>query len=271
MAKNTPAISHRTGPKPAGEAWMGAKWQAEARRELARATARLASPGGELGRSYLVSRGFVPETWQAWGLGYGTPRHPILAVDKPAIIIPWQRAGIVKALQYRFFGADIDDCADAGDRKRRRFGARKGSVRTILGPDLLGKHRQTLFLVEGDLNAPSIWQALREGCYVNWDVSSFGAEDAAISAAVCGLAKHYNQVIVWCDKPGKAANAMKTIPGVHGMCSPQREGKKLDANELLQIGRLADFLRGVWARFDQADGAKVQAELESLELMQMSN
>ena len=55
--------------KPTAARWQAADWQAEARRELAAAQARLLAPEGEPGRAYLTARGLRPATWQAWGLG----------------------------------------------------------------------------------------------------------------------------------------------------------------------------------------------------------
>lgn len=231
--------------------WDTPVWQADARREIEAAQAHLDVSAGELARGYLLARGLHPLTWRAWGLGYGSAWDRELKERRPAIVLPWRRDRVT-AIKYRFL--------DSGGL---RYTSKAGGQCIAFGLGLAGKHHQTLWLIEGELNAISLWQALtRAGC-VNWDVVSFGAEHGATSPVIRSLAGNYRQVIVWADDPGQVASDMRAIPDAFGLRSPEYDGQKLDANALLQRGILAEFARAAWARFDQdpAYTARLWAEL----------
>ena len=237
-----PTDRPRRAPEPSARRykWGDPAWQAEARTFVHEAVQRLASPTlGEPGRAYLAGRGITQETWQAWGLGYATPRHPRLRAERPAICLPWQGRGTLKAVQYRFYGDGIEH----GDR----FAQRPGGERTLYGVDLLGTHCDTLVLVEGELNALSIWQEARD----RLDVVSFGSDSNAGGDLAHRLAARYRRVLVWADDPDKARLAMGAIPGARGLRSVEQDGQKLDANALLQAGALADFLLAARARAER--------------------
>ncbi|OQA43742.1 MAG: hypothetical protein BWY52_01791 [Chloroflexi bacterium ADurb.Bin325] len=224
---------------------------------MEQAAALLVSPAGDPAAEYLLRRGLRPETWEAWGLGYTLAAWDNrLKAARPAILIPWQYREVT-ALKYRFL------TVPAGGL---RYTSKAGSEHIAFGLNLAGGHYATLWLVEGELNAVSLWQALREAHMVNFDVLSFGGESKAtrLDPALQRWAGRYQQVIVWADEPAKAAAAMAAIPGAFGLRSPVVDGRKLDANELLLLGGLADFARAAWARFDQdpAHVARIRAELE---------
>lgn len=225
--------------------WGDPDWQREAQRFIREAQARLELPEGQPGRDYLAGRGILRETWQRWGLGYATPRHPRLGEPRPAICLPWQGKGIVKAVQYRFFGDGIEH----GDR----FAQRPGGERTLYGVDLVGTHFDTLALVEGELNALSIWQVVREIGIDHLDVLSFGSESNAVSGIMADLARRYRWVIVWADDPDATRKAMTALTGAHGLRSVEKDGRKLDANALLQAGALGDFLRATLTRIETSE------------------
>jgi len=256
----SPAVIRRapvaSAPKPA--AWKTPAWQDAARRELREAQARLASPAGDPGADYLLSRGILPETWEAWGLGYGEAWDGKLERRRPAILLPWQRDQVT-ALKYRF-----TDQVEGG----LRYSSKSGGQCLAFGLNMAGAHFSTLWLIEGELNALSLWQALRAEYCVNFDVVSFGADNKAahVDPVVKSWAGKYRQAIVWADEPAKAAAAMVAIPGAFGLRSPEVDGRKLDANELLKLGGLADFVLAAWSKFDQDPAyiARLQAEIEAL-------
>lgn len=247
-------------PAPKAAGWQAATWQDAARRELQEAQARLSSPAGDPGAQYLLSRGLTPETGQAWGLGYGDAWDPKLEERRPAIVIPWQYRQIT-ALKYRFLTVPEGGL---------RYSSKGGSQTIAFGFNLAGAHWSTLWLVEGELNALSLWQALRADYCVNFDVISFGsdAKAAHLAPAVKAWAGKYQQVIVWADDPDKALAAMRALPGTFGLFglrSPVVEGRKYDANAmLLEPGALASFALAAWNRFDQ-DLAYIHKVQEAIE------
>ena len=233
--------------------WKDAHWQRESCAELAEAQARLGRPEGEAGRKYLTARGLTFGTWQAWGLGWTSAWDGRLGKRRPAVVIPWQREQVT-ALKYRFAEDEPEGL---------RYSSKTGSECIAFGLQLAGSHRQTLWLVEGELNALSLWQALRERLCVNWDVVSFGAESGAASPVIQGLVARYHQVIVWADKGRRTEAILGALPGSFGLRSPQLGGVELDANELLQRGVLGAFAVEAWRRFDQDPAVvkKLEAEL----------
>jgi hypothetical protein len=263
-------------PAPKAAAWKAAEWQEGARRELAAGVARLASPAGDPGRAYLAGRGLLPETWQAWGLGYtldawdrplaehllkqevDPATWPALGygvrkwkdaiyATRPAILLPWQRDQVT-AIKYRFLTVP-----EGGLRYTSKY---NGDC-IAFGLQMAGQHFSTLWLIEGELNALALWQALRAEYVVNCDVVSFGADNKAahVDPVVKSWAGRYQQVIVWADDPDKALAAMRALPGTFGLFgvrSPVVDGQKLDANAMLgQPGALARFAFAAWDSFDK--------------------
>lgn len=223
--------------------WQDAAWQSDARAILTRAQAALASSDGKPGRDYLTARGLTPETWRAWGLGYTpTAWDPKLQAKRPAIVIPWQ-GNKVTAIKYRFLTVP-----DGG----LRYSSKKDGQCLAFGLGPAGAHFVTLWLVEGEFNAMSIWQSFQATHRVNADVVSFGSESNTLNPMITEWAGRYRQVIVWTDNPDRAAAAMAAIPGTFtfGVQSPVVGGMKLDANELLKREGLADFMRTIEDRFD---------------------
>jgi len=110
--------------------------------------------------------------------------------------------------------------------------------------------------VEGELNAISIWQALRAEYAVNFDVLSIGSDAKAshLDPALVAWIRRYQQVIAWCDDPARTESIMHGLAGlpVLGLRSPTASGEKLDANRLLQAGALVDFLLRAWGEADKA-------------------
>lgn len=214
--------------KAAATSWQAPTWQRDARQFLDTATLRLGLPEGVPGRDYLAKRGILPATWAAFGLGYADAWQPRRSKRLPALILPWKKGDKIKALQYRFIGADITH--------GERFGQKAGGERTLFGVDLLTS-RPALIVVEGELNAVSIWQQASDLV----DVVSFGPEDNIDRAAryMQGLASGYERVIVWADKPERALHA-ETAIGRES--TPVQSPNGQDANDLLIAGRLRAFV-----------------------------
>ena len=189
------------------------------------------SPAAE----YLTSRGFTPDTWQAYGMGYRKDWH--------ALAIPWFRGGTLWAINYRKLEPE---------EKGKRFVSEPGSIRNNV---LYGGHtlipnlhhllpngtdplaNRSLILVEGELNAASIWQAV----YPLVDVLSFGAEGNGIPPAFAPIAMRYRCCVVWKDKEALAREEARQVPGAAATWS-ERGDKKTDANDMLQAQTLRRYI-----------------------------
>jgi hypothetical protein len=224
-------------PRRQPRSWTTLAWRAVAEGEVAAAATLLDSPEGSAGWRYLAERGILPVTWRAWGLGLASPWHPRLRGCRPAIVMPWRHCGWLQAVTYRFIpwrGVTLD--------KANRFSQRAGGERTVYGSELLGDHFKTLILVEGELNAVSVWQALRQAEIDDVDVLSFGSEGNAAGRAAVEMAQGYQQVIAWTDREERAAQALQSLEDrARGLQSP----RGMDANDLLRAGVLGDFLQAM--------------------------
>jgi hypothetical protein len=250
LAGSPVAVPKKRRPRaPTEEAWKSSGWQATARQEVAEAIKALLSPAGEVARAYLSHRGLLPETWLAWRMGWAQAWDGRLGSKRGAILIPGEGQRSIAAIKYRF----IED-----DPTGLRYTSKHGSQPLLFGLHLAHQHFRTLFLVEGEFNAASIWQALRSSNYVNFDALSFGSEGQADNSIVVDWANRYEQVIVWSDKAEVARMAARRIPRSYLLRSPEYQGRKLDANALLQDGALAEFLRLAWNRFDEMEAESVQ-------------
>lgn len=233
-----------TAAKEQPAAWQSPQWQSEARRRLEAAQAALYdedNAAAAAGRAYLTERGLRFDMWVAFGLGFGNAWNIKAGRKMPALWIPWQNRQIT-AIQYRFLGVGKDD--ETADR----FGQLKGGDRYLFGlqhcleaePGRLS----TLFLVEGELNAVSIFQCVY-GLYPV-DVLSFGPRanlrNAGVAPLAAKVAQRYKRVIVWADEPGDALSALGTVPNALPIRSPQIDGKEHDANDLLRAGLLDDVI-----------------------------
>ncbi len=107
--------------------------------------------------------------------------------------------------------------------------------------DVAPQH-DTLLLVEGEMNALSIWQCLPSGV----DTLSFGSENGGRPAMIRHLAQRHKRVFVWADDTQRATQ-MRALVGSQACAlrSPVRDGVKWDANQMLQEGVLMDFLSHV--------------------------
>lgn len=236
-------------------------WQAKQdswRRLVDNATLRLDTEDGAPGRAYLHARGILPETWRAWSLGYD-PNVQRWHKDKggqwqaedlgPAIVLSWTNGRLIKAVQYRL----LDN--------PQRYHQQTGSERTLFGVQHL-THRPLLLVVEGELNALSVWQAAHDLI----DVVSFGPESNVQRAVeyLQALATGYQKVLIWADKPDVARKAQKAVGAAQALKSPVdgkgAEAVKWDANLLLQRGLLDDFINQTLDRLTDPRFDDVAAE-----------
>ena len=199
------------------------------------------NPGGE----YLLARGLEPHTWQAFGMGYATYK------DAPAIVLPWYRAGKLTAIRYRFLQPPT-----AGSKIVSQFGSVFGGVlyggQALLGA---GEGYRTLIVCEGELNAASIWQIAHAAAV---DVLSLGSESATITDGMAAYAAKFAHVSVWMDKPEVARRVAERLTAKTAVNSPAVDGREMDANALLQVGKLGGFLTTVRARACVTDAHKEQ-------------
>jgi DNA primase len=155
---------------------------------------RLESTEAQPARDYLKARGFHAGTWNAWLLGctevYG----------RPAVAIPWLDANgqgdRVFAVKFRY----IDE--QAGTNKGARFSMRKGSKPFLFGLQHMLDSDDTLLLVEGEMNAMSIWQCLPR----HVAVVSMGSQSNEHPELLQALASRFKRGKVGCQPNAKSGD-----------------------------------------------------------------
>ena len=207
---------------------------------MSAAAEALLTPEGSAARDYLTARGLQPCTWDAWHLGYAMAYDSAVKRYRPAVSIPWYyvdaRREVITAIKYRFIDNDPDP-------KASRFTSGAGSKKGALyGLWTVIESSKTLMIVEGELNALSLWQCQPEGV----TVLSIGSEGGGREDVIKQIAARYDRVFIWCDDAGRTLQykAMTSQP-VQGLQSPKVDGKKIDANDLLKAGELADFINHI--------------------------
>lgn len=200
----------------------------------------LKSIAGRSGRRYLTERGITKATIYTYLLGMDPNKFDTATNRRrPAIVIPWfdstPGGWTITAIKYRF----IDDLAR--DPKHRYT-----SVGT---PILFGLHaaagHDVLILVEGEINAMSIMQvSARDLLHI--DALSFGSQSGGRIDVLKRVAQEYRHAIIWADDPEKADQLRSLLDRpASALCSPDIDGRKYDANALLQADWLGGFLREV--------------------------
>lgn len=222
-------------PQPAAPDWNADRAQAHL---AACQAALLDSPAA----TYLAARALIAETAAAYAVGYDAERN--------AVALPWLRGGRLSGIRYRLLAP-----ADP----RRKMIAEPGSsfagllfgAQALLpgwtqplpnGTDVLA-HR-SLILVEGELNAMSIYQLAYDA---RCDVLSLGSESAHIPDTFLPVAARYRCVLVWMDKEGRAraeAGRLNNAAAAWSEC----DGCKADANDHLQAGTLGPLLASLLTR-----------------------
>jgi hypothetical protein len=221
---------------------------------LSRLTAYQQAMDDSPAAAYLASRGLCPDTWQAYRMGYDAERN--------ALAIPWYKSGQIIGINYRRLG-DLD--------KGKRFIAETGSLRTgvLFGAQALCPNlhhllpngtdplrSRSLFIVEGELNAASIYQAAYDA---RCDVLSTGAEGNTIPDSFIPIASRYRVCIVWKDKAELAKAEAKRIAGAAAYWSELPDGSELDANDHLQHGTLGVLVAHILRQATPTDGQQALA------------
>ncbi len=236
----TPKAQPRPKPKPI--TLPDSAWQEKALKHITAAADRLDSDDGKAGHEYLTRRGLSRGTWYAWLLGYVVMFDPKIKRQRPALVIPWldmdTTGETIIAVKYRF----MDDEPDG-----LRYSAMSGSVPLLFGLQDANKSHDTLLLVEGEFNTLSIWQC--HPCSVT--ALSFGSESGGRVDILQAIALRYQHVFVWADdvwsKGGQRAKDLSGLVKGRGkqIQSVRENNVKHDANQLLQVGALADFLTAI--------------------------
>ena len=211
-----------------------ADWQSKAWARVDRACNRL--DHDEEAKEYLLSRGLIPGSWYAYLLGAAEARDPELKVNRLAILIPWFDNDTITALSFRF----IDN--QPGGLRYKTLGKRLlYGVNNLAGVS-------TLVLVEGELNAISLYQASASVGGMGLDVLSIGSESIGVNVGrmILAAADRYQKVITWLDRPERSKAVSSAIGrSCKALTSPVVDRVKYDANELLKRGLLVDFLRAL--------------------------
>ena len=200
-------------------------WQRQALTEVVQALDRLlGGPEGYAARDYLTKRGLRSETWAAWALGAGYAFSPLTERKERAVVIPhFDGRGQILAIKYRFLSGSL------------RYTSHRGSKATIYG--LWQPAKPTLLIVEGELNACSIWQVAGD----ELTVVSPGSESGGKAPLVQLLrSPTFQRKIVWFDRPELARQYAPLAD--QALVSPVVDGVKLDANEMLKQGILEEII-----------------------------
>ncbi len=216
-------------------AWQNSAWQ-----RVERATSALrAAPGGSVA-SFLDRRGLTAGTREAFWLGADTATDPVSKRARPALMMPWCDRDTVTAFSFRFVDAPLD-----GEKRYKTYGQKEHNARLLFGLQNTGGAR-TLVIFEGEINAMSVWQAAANAGGMDLDCVSIGAQTPSTVALemLRRLSANYARRVLWMDDKEIAAYVLGVIGATTKLiCSPVVRGVKYDANEMLQGGLLADFLR----------------------------
>lgn len=258
--------SLRVEPAPKAPRQSRAEWIADAVGTMRRAVGKLTY--SEPVRSYLEGRKLKPSTWAAFGLGAAVLPLPGTWDDKkregcypsqPAVALPWvDRAGDVLGIRYRFTEkhtyTDLAGNKKEDVRLKSKLGSRLSCLFGWQAIEDGDKSGTILVIVEGEINAMSIWQMAKEAEYAI-DVLSIGSEGQR-PEDLGEIASPYAGVIVWADKLDVAKDLRSAINGASGVFSPNG----MDANDLLVAGQLQGYM-DAWIRLAIFD-LSVPKELE---------
>lgn len=218
-----------------------AEWRTKATKTLQTSQERLFSPDGVVAQDYLQSRGLDPQTWMQFGFGYRADVAIPGTEGKeraPAIAIPWFAGGRLIGIRYRFLETQGKHklAAEFGSTfSGRLFGAQALPEYVRFDGDGRFEKMADLVIVEGEINAVSVWQIANQ---TNLCVLSLGSESQGLSPAMVTVAQRFRNVLFWADRSEVAHKLQDALPGAHSVSSP--DGK--DANDLLKAGLLGALL-----------------------------
>lgn len=142
----------------------------------------------------MVSRRFTLFTARKYRLGFNPAKY-----GRPAIVIPHINSyGEITAVKYRF----IDQLAQSD--KTKRFAAKGGSEQLLFGSHLVNSSPWRIIIVEGELNALAISEAMSYSA----DVVSIGSQTngsgLAMAREICS--RHPGvPVLTWLDEREEVA------------------------------------------------------------------
>lgn len=208
---------------PDKKTYFDADWQKLADIKAKVATSLLLSSKGTVGQLYLHKRAITMETAEVCKLGLVSVPDAKGSYSW-AISIPWYQGDFITAIQYRII--------EPREQRYTRFSYKGYFGETVLYlPPLKGSEK--LVIVEGEINALSIWQT--SFC----DVVSIGSQNISQKTvkALRSLAERYKHIYVWCDEKN-------AVDGILALLEGKGEGiqSKEDANDMLQNGSLANFI-----------------------------
>jgi len=254
---NLPTIDNPNQPRPqpiVPTKTQPEDWHIYANRILTAAQNRLIhSDNAQPARDYLLARGITEDAWLIFRLGLHDASLPGTQGKQraPAIALPWYSGPKLKAIRYRFL--EPHTYTDQNERQRKavqKTSQYDSDFRSILygGPALqhCAIDKKTFVLVEGEINAMSIWQV---GRYLNIETLSYGSESQHLCPAAINYINKYRQIIIWCDRPEQTRRLLNDFPNAHPISSPQQPttndqqlANQLDANDIHKHGGLTEFL-----------------------------
>jgi hypothetical protein len=238
------------------------EWKQRSDQIVTDAQTRLASDEGAAGLAYLYRRALTPATWSAFGVGF-VPDAPLAGTHgkrrAPALVFPWRsRSAGVYGVRYRFIEkqtytdddnnehVDVRLTAEYGsDFAGKLFGGQALSAFVFADTTTVAAER-TLLIVEGEINAMSLWQV---AAATNVDVLSVGSESTRLTEHAEAVAARFGRCIVWADREAIAQRMASELPGAYAVVSPGGQ----DANDLLVAGLLGGFVATVRLRATRHD------------------
>lgn len=214
-------------------------WDAKSAARMATHAQHLLFESGHIGQKYLLEkRRLYPHTWERFGFGFTWNRF-----GKPAIVIPWYRKQQVVGIKYRYVPVSNKPLSHKSDSE-------DGSM--FIG-NLYGGHAQRLtsnvehrrlLLIEGELNAASVWQVAGD-----WiDIACIGSQGHKLTDEQAEFLSQYGTKLVWLDEASSPPEVPFIIQkaeqiGASWVTSMKLgKGTKKDANDLLLDGTLGATL-----------------------------
>ena len=190
---------------------------------------------GSPAERYALSRSLTIATQVAWRFGFGY--HMINSVKYNSITIPWhdEHRALV-GLSHRLL--------EPPDKHSKApwFGGMAGHVSGLLcGWHTHEPENNVLIIVEGILNAPSVFQVMPAA-----NVLTPGTQNTDPLSWPLEAIRKYANIVIWADEKKVADKWAAAVGGnVKPIFSPECNGVKFDANEMLKRGQLTGFLKMV--------------------------
>lgn len=211
--------------KPEVDEWTKLTWDKQALAVVESGAKALATKGGAEAREYLENRGIKQATWESAKLG--AVKVKTRFGDMQAISIPWiDDKGKITAIQNRLI--------DPIEERYTRWGYNGYYGNTALY-NLPIKSKNRLIIVEGELNALSIFQERQDVTVVSIGSQNYRKEALE---ALKKTSNDYKEVFIWFDDFFQAKELLEAT-GIKGKVINTND---LDANDLLQNNQLNNIL-----------------------------